>query len=71
MRVRLANHHRSGGRIDFSTQIAGDDARRDARGTHQEGERAGVVFAETALGLEQEIVDGVHPDLRGRQRVAV
>ena len=44
-------------RIPFAAEIAGDDARRHARGAHQRGVGRREVAAEPALGIEQR---GVH-----------
>src|SRR6185295_13306114 len=48
--------------IHFTPLIAGDDAGRNARGAHDDGEGGGIVLAEAAARLEQELVDGIGPE---------
>lgn len=55
--------------VDLTTLVAGDDPRRNAGGTHQNDVGRGVVFAETASGTEQEIVDGMLAEQRRTQGV--
>ena len=50
-----------------SALIPGDDARRDAGGPHQEDEGGGVVFAEAAPRLEEELVDRIVAEQRRLQ----
>ncbi len=56
VRIRLPHDEVVADRIPLAAQIAGDDARRDARAPHQCDERRSIVTAETAPGVEQKIV---------------
>ena len=69
MGVSLADQDVVAHRIDLSALITGDHAGGYARRAHQHGKRRGVVFAESAPGVEQEFIDGVFAEQRRRQGV--
>ena len=56
-------------RIRLAALVAGDDAGRYAGGAHQEDKGRGVVLAEAAPGVEQEVVDRLLAEQRRLQCV--
>ena len=69
MRVGLPDDQVTAARIDFPALIAGDDARRNARGAQHHDEGAGIVLAKAAARIEHELVDGFLFVQRRPQRV--
>ncbi len=59
MRVELVHDHRAVHRVDLTALIPGHHPRRHASGTHHDHEGIGVVFAEAAPGLQQELIHGI------------
>ena len=69
--VGLAHHVVIADLVFLAALIAGDHARRDVCGAHHHRKGRGVVFAETAQGLEQEFVHRLRPQAGGLQRVDI
>ena len=69
VRVGLTNDHVAAARINFTALIAGDHARRNAGCAQQHDERACIVLAKSAPGIEQEHVDRIAIEQRRRERV--
>ena len=69
MGVRLADDEIAIDGVNLTALIAGNYACRNAGGAHEKNVSRGVVFAEAAAGVEEEIVDGLLAEERRAQGV--
>ena len=69
VRVALPHDQVAAQGIELAALVAGDDPGRHAGRAHHQRERRGVVLAEAATGLEQELVHRVFRELRRVERV--
>ena len=70
MGIGLPDDDEAVDRIRLAALVAGDDPGRHAGGSHQDDEGGSVVFAEAALGDEQEIIDRMFAEQRRLQCVS-